>query len=68
MWIELHLYGTGERALINIDGIGAVVEGHRHTAWIATSISTSGGSDFHVNESYDDVVSAIIRRNCGGVE
>ena len=65
MWIELHLYKTGERISISINGIRAILEGHGRTAWI----STSGGSDFHVNESYDDVVCAINRRkNCGGVE
>lgn len=64
MWIELHLHGTGERVLFNVNGIKRITEGHGRTAYIAVGDC----SDYHVNESYDDVVSAIIRRNCGGVE
>lgn len=64
MWIELHLYGTGERVLVNIETIRAVIEGHKKTTYLAVT----DGPDFHINENYDDVVHAIIRRNCGGVE
>ena len=64
MWIELHLHNTGERTLISINCIRAIIEGHGHTTYIAIS----GDTDIHVHESYDDVVNAIIRRNCGGVE
>jgi hypothetical protein len=64
MWIELHLYGTGERALININTIRGIIEGKAKSAYIALS----GDTDIHVSENYDDVVNAIIRRNYGGVE
>lgn len=65
MWIELHLYGTGERILVNIKAIKAITEAHKQTSYL----TVTDAPDFHINESYDDVVRAIIRRNnCGGVE
>lgn len=55
MFLELTLYSTDKKILININNIGAIFS----QEWENKTIILVGGTMYAVKESYEDIVKAI---------